>query len=77
MANETKRFFFPLKVTTYSQYEYGECGLDDPPEEITPAEAVAYEDEILAAIAKENRSFENNRGLAEYILHGCPEGKGT
>ena len=56
-----------LKVTTYSQYEYGECGLDDPPEEITPAKAVAYEDEILAAIAKENRSFENDRGLAEYI----------
>ena len=36
MANETERFFFPLKATTYSQYEYGECGLDDPPEEITP-----------------------------------------
>jgi hypothetical protein len=32
-----------------------------------PAEAVAYEDAILAAIAKENRFFENDRGLAEYI----------
>jgi hypothetical protein len=61
------RIFFPLKITTYSEYEYGECGLDDPPEEITPVEAVAYEDEILAAIDKENRHFENDRGLAEYL----------
>ena len=67
MANETTCFFFPLKFTTYSQYEYDECGLDNHPEEITPAEAVAYEEEILAAIAKENRSFEDDRGLAEYI----------
>ncbi len=36
-------------------------------EEITPIEAMAYEDAILAAIAKENRFFENDRGLAEYI----------
>ncbi|KPU44486.1 hypothetical protein OXPF_19800 [Oxobacter pfennigii] len=26
-----------------------------------------YEDQILAAIAKENRHFENDLGLAEYI----------
>jgi hypothetical protein len=39
--------------------------LDDNPVEITPTEAVAYEDAILAAIAKENRCFENDRGLAE------------
>ncbi len=37
---------------------------------ITPAEAVAYEDAILAAIAKENRHFENGRGLAEYLDEG-------
>lgn len=35
--------------------------------EITPAEAVVYEDAILATIAKENRLFKNDRGLAEYI----------
>ena len=64
MANETMRIFFPLKIITYPQGEYG---LDDNPVEITPAEAVAYEDAILAAIAKENRFFENDRGLAEYI----------
>ena len=65
--NQTLRFFFPLKVTTYSEYEYGVNGPDDPPEEITSAEAVAYKKEILAAIEKENRHFENDRGLAEYI----------
>ena len=64
MANETMRIFFPLKIITYPQDEYG---LDDNSVEITPAEAVAYEDAILAAIAKENCLFENDRGLAEYI----------
>lgn len=64
MANETMRIFFPLKIITYPQGEYG---LEDNPMEITPAEAVMYEDTILAAIAKENRHFENDRGLGEYI----------
>lgn len=64
MTNETMRIFFPLKIITYPQGEYG---MDDNPEEITPAEALTYEDAILAAIAKENRLFENDRGLAEYI----------
>lgn len=64
MSNETMRIFFPLKITTYHESEYG---YDESPEEISPAQAVAYEDAILAAIAKENRSFRNDRGLAEYI----------
>jgi len=64
MANETMCIFFPLKIITYPQGEYG---LEDNPMEISTAEAVAYEDVILAAIAKENRLFENDRGLAEYI----------
>jgi len=64
MANETMRIFFPLKIVTYLQGEYG---VEDNPMEITPAEAVAYEDAILAAISKENHLFENDRGLAEYI----------
>lgn len=46
MANEMMRIFFPLKIITYPQHEYGECGLDDPPEKITSAEAVAYEDAL-------------------------------
>jgi len=64
MAKETMRIFFPLKIITYPQGEYG---MDDNSMEIIPAEAVAYEDAILVAIAKENRFFENDRGLAEYI----------
>lgn len=64
MANETMRIFFPLKIITYPKGDYG---LDDNPVDITPSEAVAYEDQILAAIARENRHFENDRGLAEYI----------
>ncbi len=56
MANETMRIFFSLKIVTYPQGEYG---VEDNPTEITPAEAVTYEDAILAAIAKENRFFEN------------------
>ncbi len=64
MANETMRIYFPLKIITYPKGEYG---LEDNPVDITPSEAVAYEDAILAAIAKENRHFENDRGLAEYI----------
>jgi len=66
MANETMRIFFPLKIASYPQYD---CSEDDR-EDISPKEAVAYEDQILAAIAKENRHFENDRGLAEYLDEG-------
>ena len=63
MANETMRIFFPLKIFSYPQNDCSE----DEREDISPREAVAYEDQILDAIAKENRHFENDRGLAEYI----------
>lgn len=66
MANEKMRIFFPLKIFTYPQYDCSE----DEREDISSRGAVAYEDQILAAIAKENRQFENDRGLAEYI-HDC------
>lgn len=33
-------------------------------------EAAEYEDDILAAIARENQHFENDRGLAEYLDEG-------
>ena len=64
MVNETMRIFFPVKIVTYPQGEYG---VEDNPVEIIPADAISYEDVILAAIAKENRFFESARGLAEYI----------
>ncbi len=60
------RIFFPLKIVSYPQYDCSE----DEQEDISPKEAVAYEDQILAAIAKENRFFENDRGLAEYLDEG-------
>ena len=63
MSNETIRIFFPLKIVSYPQNDCSE----DEQENISPREAVKYEDPILAAIAKENRHFENDRGLAEYI----------
>lgn len=63
MENETMRIFFPLKIFCYPQYDR----MEDKREDISPREAAAYEDQILAVIAKENRLFENDRGLAEYI----------
>ena len=63
MANEIMRIFFPLKIVSYPQYD---CSMEER-EDISLREAVTYEDQILAAIAKENRHFENDRGLAEYI----------
>lgn len=56
--------YFPLKIITYPKDEYGQ---EEDPEDISLTEAMAYEDQILAAIDKENRHFENDRGLAEYI----------
>ena len=51
MTNETMSIFFPLKIISYPQYDCSE----DEREDISPREAVVYEDQILAAIAKENR----------------------
>lgn len=46
MSNETMRFFFPLKIISYPQYDCSEDALEDIP----PREAVTYEDQILAAV---------------------------
>lgn len=67
MSNEMICIFFPLKIITSPQGKYR---LNEEPEEITPAEAVDYEDFILTAIAKVNRHFENDRGLVEYLNEG-------
>lgn len=64
MSDETKHFFFPQKIITYPQDDYG---FEDTPEEISPAEAMAYEDQIIAVITKESRHFTDERGLAEYL----------
>jgi hypothetical protein len=57
------RIFFPLKIVSYPQYDCSE----DERKDISPMEAVAYEDQILAAMAKENRCFQNGCWLAEYL----------
>ncbi|MEY8354939.1 hypothetical protein AALB39_16485 [Lachnospiraceae bacterium 54-53] len=66
MLNETMRIFFPLKIVSYPQFDYSE----DDRDEISPEEAVEYEDLILEAIEKKNRHFENERGLVEYLDTG-------
>lgn len=67
MLNETMRIFFPLKIVSYPQFDYSE----DDRDEISPEEAVEYEDLILTAIEKNNCHFENERGLAEYLDTGA------
>ncbi len=63
MSNKTMRIFFSLKIVSYPQYDYSE----DDQDELSPEEAVEYEELILAAIEKENCHFENERGLEEYL----------
>lgn len=63
---QTIKFFSPLTITNPSR-EYGECGADDLPEEVSPSEAVQYMDEILAAIEKENLRMKDERGLMAYF----------
>lgn len=64
---QTIKFFSPLSITVYPSHEYGGCGADDLPEELTPSEAVYYMDEILAAIEKEKLPSEGDRGLMVYF----------
>jgi len=64
---QTLKFFSPLSITLYPSHEYGGCGADDLPEELSPLEAVYYMDEILAAIEKEKLPSEDDRGLMVYF----------
>ncbi|RJQ40422.1 MAG: hypothetical protein C4550_03615 [Nitrospiraceae bacterium] len=64
---QTIKFFSPLTIFTYPSYEYGECGTDDLPEELSSSEAMCYRDEILAAIEKEKLPSEGDRGLMVYF----------
>jgi len=69
IANEkqTLKFFSPLFVKIYPSYEYGVCSADDMFEELSPAEALYYMDEILEAIEKEKLPDEGQRGLMVYF----------
>lgn len=62
MANETMHIFFPLKIITYPQGEYG---LDDSPLEITFAEGVVYKDAILAVSRKRIGSLKMTAGITD------------
>ncbi len=64
---QTLKFFSPLFVKIYPSYEYGKCGADDMLEELSPAEALYYMDEILQAIEKEKLPDEGQRGLMVYF----------
>ena len=64
---QTIKFFCPLTIITYPSHEYGECGADDLPEELSPSEAVNHMDEILDAIEKENLRMKDERGLMAYF----------
>ena len=70
ISKEKMRFLFPLKVIT-PQYD---CPKDEQ-EGLSSVEAASYKDQILSAIAKENRDFENERGLAEYLDMGTLKDK--
>lgn len=63
MANGNNAYLFPAEDFGYPQYDCPE----DKRVDISSRDAVAYKDLILAAIAKENRHFENDRGFAKYI----------
>ena len=53
MANETMRIFFPLKIITYPQGEYG---LDDNPMEITPLRRLRLM-RMLSRLHRKGESF--------------------
>ncbi len=67
MYNElqTLRLFSPLFPRFYSRNEWGD--LEDEPEDLSPAELLEYEDEILALIEKYKLPDEGERGLAVYL----------
>lgn len=54
-----------MKIVSYPQYDCSE----DEREDVSPKEAVAYEEQILVAIAKENRHFEIDN--YRYFLFGA------
>jgi len=63
----TVKFFSPLFVRAYPSNEYGECGIDDPLEELSSYEVLQYKDKILAAIEREKLGTEKERGLMVYF----------
>ena len=61
---QTLKLYMPLTVTQYEQDEWGSW--DEYPSELDEDTALAYQNQILAAILKERMPEETERGLMEY-----------
>ena len=67
---QTLKLYMPLTVRSYERNEYGD--MDDDPIELDGRTALSYEDHILAALLKERRPEETERGLMKY--YGADDG---
>ena len=61
----TVRLFSPLRANLYEKTEWGDVA--NEPVDMGADELCAYEDSILAAIAREHLDEESDRGLAVYL----------
>lgn len=61
---QTLKLYMPLTVTQYEQDEWGNW--DEYPSELDEDTALAYQDQILAAILRERMPEETERGLMKY-----------
>ncbi len=61
---QTLKLYMPLTVTAYERNRWGD--LEDEPVEVDDRSVLEYADNILAAILKERRPEESERGLMEY-----------
>jgi len=61
---QTLKLYMPLTVTQYEQDEWGSW--DEYPSELDEDTALAYQDQILAAILRERMPEETERGLMKY-----------
>ena len=64
---QTLKLYMPLAVMQYERDEWG--SLEEYPSELDQSTVLSYHDQILAAILKERRPEETERGLMEYY-HG-------
>ena len=61
---QTLKLYMPLTVRSYERNEYGD--MDDDPIELDGRTVLSHEDHILAALLKERRPEEAERGLMKY-----------
>ena len=61
---QTLKLYMPLTVRSYECNKYG--NMDDDPVELDGRTVLSHEDHILAALLKERRPEEAERGLMEY-----------